>query len=844
MSPVQVLSDGMNAPALRTRQPMRTNFCCSGVASAVVLSLAISNAAAKDVSFVPRPPTGQTNSFYVSNKAPLEPSPFLKLPIGSIVPKSWLLRQLQLEAEGMTGHLPEISQWCKFDGNAWSSPDGKGHSAWEELPYWLKGYGDLGYVLHDQRIIAQSRKWIDAVLSSQESDGWFGPRSLKTSLEGKPDLWPHMVMCNVLQSFYEYSDDPRVLPFLSKYFQWLSTQPDAYFGAGYWPKIRFGDNIESLYWLYNRTGQSKFLDLAKRIHEHMQDWTTGVHDWHNVNIAQGFREPGIYFMQAREPRFLSAAERNYQTVRDLYGQFPGGGFGGDENCRPGYTDPRQGFETCGIVEFMHSFELLTRVGADPVWADRCEELAFNSLPAAMTPDLKALHYLTCANQIQLDRANKAPGIQNSGTMFSYSPFEVYRCCQHNVSHGWPYYDEELWLATPDRGLCASLYSASEVSAQAGDGSRVRISEQTDYPFDETISFQISVDRPVAFPLYLRVPGWCSNATLSINGKPVSGLSGPPLSYLQVKRTWNNGDKAILRLPMKLSVKKWAKNNNAISVHYGPLAFSLKIRERWSRYGGTDTWPESEVFPDSPWNYGLVIGEAQPEKSITIAKRGLPADGQPFTLEGTPIELRAKAKRIPAWKLDSRGMVGKLQPSPAASDEPIETVTLVPMGAARLRISSFPVIGSGSQARPWTEAKAAAVSASHCNQSDSVEAIVDGLEPRNSNDRGIPRFTWWDHRGTQEWVQYDFDKSSKISSTQVYWFDDTGAGSCRVPKSWRLLYRSGEQWKPVETESAFGTARDAYNRVKFKPVETTALRIEVVLQPEFSGGILEWKVENL
>ena len=75
------------------------------------------------------------------------------------------------------------------------------------------------------------------------------------------------------------------------------------------------------------------------------------------------------------------------------------GFAADENARPGFTDPRQGFETCGIVEFMHSFELLTRTGGDPVWSDRCEELAFNSLPAALTPDLKALHYLTCANQV-------------------------------------------------------------------------------------------------------------------------------------------------------------------------------------------------------------------------------------------------------------------------------------------------------------------------------------------------------------------------------------------------------------------------------------------------------------
>src|SRR2546425_7343210 len=157
---------------------------------------------------------------YVANRDPLLPSGLMKLPIGSITPGGWLRHQLELEANGMTGRLPEISKWCKFEGNAWAAADGQGHSGWEELPYWLKGFGDLGYVLKDERIIKEPRKWIDGVLASQESDGWFGPRALKTGLQGKPDLWPHMVMLNVLQSFYENSGDERVIPFLLKYHQW------------------------------------------------------------------------------------------------------------------------------------------------------------------------------------------------------------------------------------------------------------------------------------------------------------------------------------------------------------------------------------------------------------------------------------------------------------------------------------------------------------------------------------------------------------------------------------------------------------------------------------------------
>ena len=568
------------------------------------------------------------------------------------------------------------------------------------MPYWLKGYGDLGYVLGDEAIIKNARRWIDAVLASQEPDGWFGPRANKTGLKGKPDLWPHMVMCNVLQSFYEFTGDTRVLPFLTKYFKWLSTLPDENFGAGYWPRIRFGDNIETIYWLYNRTGESWLLDLARRIHENMQDWTSGVHNWHNVNLAQGFREPGVFYQQAKEERFLRAAENNYDTIMDLYGQFPGGGFAGDENCRPGYTDPRQGFETCGIVEFMHSFEMLTRISGNPLWADRCEYIAFNSLPAALTPDLKGLHYLTCPNQVQLDKGNKAPEIQNKGTMFAYSSIGRYRCCLHNVSHGWPYYAEELWLATGDRGLCACLYAASEVSAKVGSGSTVKIAEETDYPFGETVTLKLSTPRAVRFPLYLRIPRWCEDASVKINGKAVK-VAPKPLSYVVLKRKWKDGDEVSLHLPMQVTVRTWKKNHDAVSVNYGPLTFSLKIGERWVRSGGTEDWPEWEVFPTTPWNYGLVLDEKDPAKSFKVVRwKSALVLGQPFTPTTPPIELRAEARRIPAWKLDSLGLVGKLQPSPVRSDEPLETITLIPMGAARLRITAFPVIGQGDDAQEW------------------------------------------------------------------------------------------------------------------------------------------------
>jgi beta-L-arabinofuranosidase (glycosyl hydrolase family 127)/glycosyl hydrolase family 127 (putative beta-L-arabinofuranosidase) len=641
-------------------------------------------------------PHAGTGGLYSPNRGPLQPTAFTKLPAGSMTPRGWLRHQLELMASGMSGRLPELSAFLKFEDNGWTNP--RSRSGWEELPYWLKGYGDLGYALRDDAIIKNARKWIEAILAGQQKDGWFGPTALQTTLGGKPDMWPHMPVLNALQSYHEFTGDRRVIEFMTRYFRWQNRLPPSYFGAGYWPKMRFGDNIESIYWLYNRTGHRWLLDLAKKIHDNMADWTTDVPNWHNVNAAQCFREPAEFWLQSGERKHLHAAERNYQKIMDLYGQFPGGGFAGDEVCRPGYTDPRQGFETCGIVEFIHSFQMLERISGLPHWADRCEEIALNSLPAAMTPDCKGLHYITCANCIQLDRKAKGKSFDNNWPMLAYSPHQ-YRCCQHNHVMGWPYYAEELWLATSDRGLCASLYAASEVEAKVGDGTKIKIIEETDYPFSDVVQFKVALPGSVRFPLYLRVPGWCAKPGLKINGRDTA-IDAPPLSYIVIERTWSDGDAVRLQLPMQLKVKTWTRNKNAVSVHYGPLTFSLQIREKWVRKGGNEAWPDFEVFPESPWNYGLEIDPGDPGKTIQVQRKAGALAYQPFTHENAPILLLARARKIPAWQKDRFGLVGLLQPSPVKSSEPQETVTLIPMGAARLRISAFPTIGHGLDAHEW------------------------------------------------------------------------------------------------------------------------------------------------
>jgi len=678
-------------------------------------------ATAETIDTITRPDTGRKNNFYVGNREPLRQSPLIKLPIGSIEPQGWLRAQLELEADGFFGHLTEISRFLVKENNPWLSPEGEGEKFWEEVPYWLKGYGDLAYVLGDRKMIDEALVWINGVIASQREDGWFGPRanirSPRRHSPGKPDLWPNMAMLNALQAYYEYSGDERVIRLMTKYFDWELGVPEEDFLLPFWQQQRGGDNLASVYWLYNRTGDKTLLDLATKIHRNTANWTDGVPNWHNVNIAQALRGPATYYLQSRDLQHLTAPERNYQTVWGLYGQVPGGMFGGDEDCRAGFYSARQAVETCGIVEMMHSCEAILKIDGDLEWADRCEDAAFNSLPATTTADFKALRYLTAPNQIISDRKNKHPGISNKGAKFLMNP-HGHRCCQLNMGHGWPYYAEHLWMATPDNGLALIFYSDSKVTAKVGDGTEVTITEKTHYPFDENIELSVSLPHSQQFPLYLRIPDWCDKAQLAINDQRVE-VQAEPQSYLRIDRPWKNGDIVKLELPMQVNVRTWASNGNSISIDRGPLTYSLKISENYVPVDGTvleflprswyredmskeliEAWPAWDIFPTTPWNYGLVLDKKRLEASFEITKKSWPLDNIPWKNTETPIEIKAKGRRIPGWQKDELDLVGLLSESPVKSNEPIEEVTLIPMGCARLRISAFPVIDNGPDGLPW------------------------------------------------------------------------------------------------------------------------------------------------
>ncbi|MDR0327397.1 MAG: glycoside hydrolase family 127 protein, partial [Planctomycetaceae bacterium] len=537
---------------------------------------------------------------------------------------------------------------------------------------------------------------------------FFGPGNPEA--EKGMDLWPNMIVLFIMQSYYEHcgqkgntAEQARIIEFMTKYFKFVQTYPEQKFLKTYWENSRGGDLLFSCFWLYNHTGDKFLLEVAEKIHRNTANWMqqSSLPNWHNVNIAQSFREPATWWMYSKQDRHKQATYNNFWLVRACFGQVPGGMFGADENARMGYIDPRQGTETCGFVEQMSSDVFLVRITGDPSWADHCEDVAFNSYPASFMPDFKALRYITSPNQVLSDSKNHRPGIDNGGPFMMMNPFSS-RCCQHNHTQGWPYYAEHLWMATPDNGLAAILYNACTVKAKVGDGTEVTIKEETHYPFEEQTRLTIKTSKEVAFPLYLRVPKWCEKMTICINNKPVEAEITPQ-KYVKIDRQWKEGDTVTVDLPMVPTYRTWQQNKGCVSIDYGPLTFSLKIKERYEKMGSRETalhdsgwqegadesqWPSFEIHPDSDWNYGIA---SQAINGVAIVRKPWTADNYPWTPDSVPLLIKTMGKKIPDWQIDQYGLCSPVPQSPVRTAEPLEEIELIPMGAARLRISAFPVV---------------------------------------------------------------------------------------------------------------------------------------------------------
>ena len=503
--------------------------------------------------------------------------------------------------------------------------------------------------------------------------------------------------------------------------------------------------------------------------------------------------------------YLDAARRLWENMvqRRMYVIGGLGAVAGHEGFGPDYVLPNNGYlETCAAIGagfFHHNMNLAL---ADARYADELERVLYNAV---------------------------LPGVSVQGNTYFYeNPLEAGPKRARWAWHGCPCCPPMFLkiigalpsyiYATDNSGIYVNLFAGSRATLIL-NGVKVMLQQTTRYPWDGALRLSVEPEREMEFGVYPRLPAWCGEPQIRLNGTLVAAVERVR-GYARLERKWRRGDVVELTLPMPVQRLKAHPKVEAdvglVALQRGPLVYCLEAVDNGGHVGNLVIPPEAQLRAE---HRGDLLGGVTVIRGPALAvhrvewpdRLYLPSASVPgiTNTDFTAVPYFANANRQPGeMKVWMAETVLKAQPLPSST--------------------------LATRAKP---------SASHCWQSDTVLALNDQIEPSASDDTNIPRFTWWDHRGTREWVQYDFDDPAKVSAVEVYWWDERRIkANCRVPQSWRLLYQFGDGWKAVTGASNYGVEMDHFNRVTFDPVETKALRLEVRSQAGWSAGILEWKVE--
>ncbi|MHB8865058.1 MAG: glycoside hydrolase family 127 protein [Pirellulaceae bacterium] len=458
-------------------------------------------------------------------------------------------------------------------------------------------------------------------------------------------------------------------------------------------------------------------------------------------------------------------------------------------------------ETCaaiGLALWAHRLNLLH---GDAQFADVLERVIYNGVLSGIGMDGEHFFYV---NPLAADGNHHR------------QPFYPCACCPTNVVRFLPSLPGYIYATSGD-SIYVNLYVAGEGEIKFQDMT-VSLRQETRYPWDGQIRLTVKPQHERTFDLHLRIPQWCSQAQLTVNGSVVASRPNEK-GYVVLHRTWQAGDQVELHLPMEVQRIEAhplvVADAGRVALQRGPLVYCFEAVDNDGHISNIvlDHDPKFEIEPQADLLGGITLirAQARGERQITA----IPYYAWDHREPGAMLVWVRQDGKLRAPQVDDPSWKGRLY-------RVLDPTTLGPSQPPELSDLLTP-------------------SASHCWTRDSLAALADGREPKSSHDETIPRFTWWDHRGTSEWVQVDAPVPVTVRGVEVYWFDDQPrGGGCRVPRSWKLLYRQGDTWTEVANPSPYGTARDQYNRTTFDEVTTTGLRIVVVLQPDVSGGILEWE----
>ncbi len=575
--------------------------------------------------------------------------------------------------------------------------------------------------------------------------------------------------------------------------------------------------------LYQVTGDKKYLDTGKffldvrgpgkdeynQAHLRVVDQHEAV--GHAVRATYMYAGTADIAALTQDPSYIKAIDDIWEDVvsKKIYLTGGIGATGHGEAFGKPYELPNMSAynETCASIANVYWNYRLFLMHGDAKYYDVLERTLYNAFLSGVALTGDKFFY---------------PNPLESRGQHARSPWFSCACCPGNVARFVPSVGGYFY-AQKDKSLYVNLFAAGSAQFKLTDNT-VTLEQKTNYPWDGDIQITVQPEKTTAFEVRVRIPGWAVNKPMpsdlytfkdAYTEQPKVFLNDKPVAltlqqgYLVLHRKWKKGDRIHVQLPMPIrriaANPKVEADRDKLAIQRGPLVYCAE-------------WPDNK----DNRVLNLVLASAAPLKGNFDANllKGL------YEIEGAG----KSAARVNAKEITMADAEVKLIPYYAWAHR----------GAGEMMVW-IPEKPDASQPLPApTVASRSKITASH--RTRTLMSLNDQMEPKNSNDQSVIFYHWWPMKDTVQWVQYDFEKPAAVTSSKVYWFDDGPFGGCRIPAGWRLLYKDGESWKPVKNKTSYEVNKDAYSSVSFEPVTTQALRLEVTLPKDHSGGIMEWIVE--
>lgn len=625
--------------------------------------------------------TGGSTVFAQTNKSVLQDNG-----IEGIKAEGWMKEVLTTQRNGLTGHIQVAG--APFDKEGWGDAAQKKMDRWEDFEqtgYWADGALRCGYFIDDQELVRRVKEWVDFQIDHPKEDGFIGP--------DLHNLWPHVVFFRVIMAEYSRNPSPRIVKALSNHYKNAARSQTLIKTGG--PEWDFNErtmlHIEMLCWLYQQTNDSFFIDKAEDTYKvfcsrkspfTMQAFLSDeVPVVHSVSSFETLKIPVILYISTGKKEYLDAAIHGIQKVYKYHGLadgIPSGNEAHDGNM------PNEVHETCCVSDAQWALGYFLQATGDVQWADLMEKICFNAAFSVVWKDFKSLQYYSSPNQV-IARNNSSSCMYVGGQdRIAYKVAHGPACCNGNMNRMIPLFCSRQWMKKGDNGIVATLYAPSSYTTKLkGSKNEITIQEETNYPFEETIRFKMQMKRSTAFSFWLRIPQWCKEASITINGQDTQIVCHAG-TFAEVQRKFSNGDIIELKLPMK--AKSVSMPYAGVAFERGPLVFSLNVKAKEeiteTREHKGIKFQSRILTPLSEWNYAPVDTE-------TIEVVNSNDYNDLWNPETTPVRLKVKAVTVRNWQL-YRDNFTPYMPSVILKGEE-KVLELVPIGTTVLRMTVFPDI---------------------------------------------------------------------------------------------------------------------------------------------------------